>query len=42
MDCWTCEDGKTECPKVCPYIAPGSMSDQALGELMEQEEGIDG
>jgi hypothetical protein len=37
-DCWTCNDGEFECPDPCPFIAPGSLSDQALGELMEQGE----
>lgn len=42
MDCWDCEDGKFACKNPCTYIAPGSMADQALHELMEVEETFDG
>jgi len=42
MDCHTCEDGRYECPLVCPFIPPGSTREQAMAELVEQEDGIDG
>jgi hypothetical protein len=38
VDCWDCEDGKFSCKSPCTYIAPGSMSEQALHDLMEPED----
>ncbi|MFD4523287.1 hypothetical protein ACFWP7_04995 [Streptomyces sp. NPDC058470] len=31
--CVTCEDGKYNCPPVCPYIPPGGTAEQAMADL---------
>lgn len=36
-DCYTCEDGRYDCPPICPYIPPGGTSEQAQAMLFDDE-----
>lgn len=36
--CVTCEDGLYACPDPCPFIAPGSLAEQANAMLFDGEE----
>ncbi|MFG2380591.1 hypothetical protein [Streptomyces avermitilis] len=36
-DCITCEDGRYACPNPCPFIPPGSMAEQAMAMLADDE-----
>lgn len=47
MDCWDCRDGRLLCLddrsdtfKSCTFIAPGSMAEQAMGYLAEDQEPV--
>ncbi|MFD8072189.1 hypothetical protein ACFV3E_06000 [Streptomyces sp. NPDC059718] len=29
----TCDDGRYDCPPVCPFIPPGGTTEQAMADL---------